>query len=166
MSGIKLDRDWVSLSEIVGAVLARLGERLAAHRVIVELPDDLPLMRVDASLIEQALGNLLENCAKHTPAGTIVRLRAQRRAADVVVSVEDYSGGLPERDVERVFAKFHRGTVEGAGTGFGLGLAICRAIIRLHGGQAWAERVPAGGTAFRFSLPLEEAPSPPAEPAG
>lgn len=166
MSAIKLDRDWVSLSEIVGAVLARLGERLAAHRVIVELPDDLPLLRVDASLIEQALGNLLENCAKHTPAGTIVRLRAQRRASDIVVSVEDYSGGLPERDVERVFAKFHRGTVEGAGTGFGLGLAICRAIVRLHAGQAWAERVPAGGTAFRFSLPLEEAPSLPAESAG
>ena len=165
MSAIKPDRDWASLSEIVGAVLARLAERMAAHRVIVELPDDLPLLRVDATLIEQAIGNLLENCAKHTPPGTIVRLRAQRRSEQIVVTVEDYSGGLPERDVERVFAKFHRGAIEGAGTGFGLGLAICRAIVRLHGGQAWAESVPAGGTAFHFSLPLEEAPSVPPEPA-
>ena len=53
-----------ALSEIVGSVLARLSERMAAHRVIVELPDDLPLVRVDATLIEQALGNLLENCAR------------------------------------------------------------------------------------------------------
>lgn len=164
MSAIKLDRDWASLGEIVGAVLARLSERMAAHRVIVELPDDLPLIRVDATLIEQALGNLLENCAKHTPAGTIVRVRAQRLAEEIVVTVEDYSGGLPERDVERIFAKFHRGSVEGTDTGLGLGLSICRAIVRLHGGQAWAERVPAGGTAFRFTLPLEKAPIVPAEP--
>lgn len=164
MSAIKLDRDWASLSEIVGAVLARLHERMAAHRVIVDLPEDLPLIKVDATLIEQALGNLLENSAKHTPAGTIVRLRAQHRAAEIVVSVEDYSDSLAEHDIERVFAKFHRGSVEGAGTGFGLGLAICRAIVRLHGGQAWAERVPGGGTAFRFTLPVEEAPAVPPEP--
>ncbi len=165
MSAIKLDRDWTSLSEIVGAVLARLRERMSAHRVIVDVPDDLPLLRIDATLVEQALGNLLENCAKHTPPGTIVRLRAQRRAGEVVVSVEDYSDSLAERDVERVFAKFHRGSVEGAGTGFGLGLAICRAIVRLHGGQAWAERVSGGGTAFRFTLPVEDAPAVPPEPA-
>jgi two-component system sensor histidine kinase KdpD len=160
---MKVDRDWASLSEIVGSVLARLGERMAAHRVIVELPDDLPLVRVDATLIEQVVGNLLENSAKHTPPGTVVRLRAQRRVEDVVVTVQDYSGGLSDRELERVFAKFHRGLVESAGTGMGLGLAICRAIVRLHGGQTWAERVPGGGTAFRFTLPLEEAPSAPLE---
>lgn len=160
---IKIDRDWAGLSEIVGSVLARLSERMAAHRVIVELPDDLPLVRVDATLIEQALGNLLENCAKHTPPGTVVRVRAQPRAGEIVVTVQDYSGGLSDSDLERVFAKFHRGSVEGGGTDVGLGLAICRAIVRLHGGQAWAESVPAGGTAFRFTLPLEEVPSVPVE---
>ncbi len=160
---ITVDRDWAALSEIVGSVLRRLSERMATHRVIVELPDDLPLVRVDATLIEQALGNLLENCAKHTPAGTVVRVRAQPRAAEIVVTVEDYSGGLSDRELERVFAKFHRGSVEGAGTDIGLGLAICRAIVRLHGGQAWAERVPGGGTAFRFTLPLERTPAVPSE---
>lgn len=160
---IKVDRDWVALSEIVGSVLRRLSERLAAHRVIVELPDDFPLVRVDATLIEQALGNLLENCAKHTPAGTVVRLWARRRATEIIVTVEDYSGGLSDRELERVFAKFQHGSVEGGGTDIGLGLAICRAIVRLHGGQIWAERVPAGGTAFRFTLPFEEPPAVPAE---
>ncbi|HEY2968727.1 MAG TPA: DUF4118 domain-containing protein [Casimicrobiaceae bacterium] len=160
---LKVERDWASLSEIAGSALARLAERMAAHRVILELPEDLPLVRVDSTLVEQALGNLLENCAKHTPPGTIVRLRAQRRAGEILVSVEDYSGGVPEADVERIFQKFNRGAIEEAGTGMGLGLAICRAIIRLHGGKAWAERVPAGGTAFRFTLPVEDAPPIPAE---
>jgi two-component system sensor histidine kinase KdpD len=159
---IEVKRDWASLGEIAGSALARLAVRMAAHRVIVELPDDLPLVRVDATLIEQALGNLLDNCAKHTPPGTVVLLRAQRRAGEILVTVEDYSGGIPEADVERVFLKFNRGSVEGAGTGMGLGLAICRAIVRLHGGKAWAERVP-GGTAFRFTIPLEEAPPVPME---
>jgi two-component system sensor histidine kinase KdpD len=160
---IRLERDWTALGELVGAVLARLEERLRAHRVIVQLPEDLPLVRVDATLIEQALGNLLENCAKHTPAGTVVRVRAERRDAELVVTVEDYGGGLSDDELERVFAKFHHGAVEGGGTDIGLGLAICRAIVRLHGGRAWAERVPAGGTAFRFTLPLEEAPAVPSE---
>jgi len=160
---IRIDRDWASVGEIVESVLARLAERLASHRVIVELPDDLPLVRVDATLVEQALGNLLENCAKHTSADTVVRVRAQPRASDIVVTVEDYAGGVSDCEFERLFAKFHHGTVEGAGGGVGLGLAICRAIVRLHGGQAWAERVPGGGTAFRFTLPLEAAPTIPPE---
>lgn len=161
---IALSRDWAALPEIVSSVLARLRERLAAHRVIVEVPDDLPLVRVDASLVEQALANLLENCAKHTPAGTIVRVRCERRSDEVVVTVEDDAAGLSEPELERLFAKFEHGTTTGSGTDIGLGLAICRAIVRLHGGTAWAERTSGGGTAFRFSLPVEPVPALPAEP--
>lgn len=162
---IKLDRDWTDVNDIVTSALARLHDRMALHRVIVEIADDLPLVRVDAALIEQALGNLLENAAKHTPAGTVVRVRGQRQGGDVVLSVEDLGGGLADADMERVFEKFSRGSVDGGGTGMGLGLAICRAIVRLHGGRAWAERVPAGGTAFRFTVPVEQAPSVPPEAA-
>jgi two-component system sensor histidine kinase KdpD len=162
---IELQKDWDSLDEIAGSVLRRLRERLAAHRVIVDFPDDLPLVRVDAALIEQALANLLENAAKHTPAGTTVMLRAKRRDGDLVVSVEDHGPGLPDGDMERVFAKFHHGASESAAGGVGLGLAICRAIVVLHHGRAWAEQIPGGGTVFRFTLPLEEAPAMPAEQA-
>ena len=161
---IALSRDWAALPEIVSSVLARLRERLAAHRVIVELSDDLPLVRVDASLVEQALANLLENCAKHTPAGTIVRVRCEPRSDEVVVTVEDDAAGLSEPELERLFAKFEHGTTTGSGTDIGLGLAICRAIVRLHGGRAWAERTSGGGTAFRFSLPVEPLPALPVEP--
>jgi two-component system sensor histidine kinase KdpD len=160
---IALERDWDSIAEIAEALLRRLRERLASHRVIVELPDDLPLVRVDASLVEQALGNLLENAARHTPPGTLIRLRARRDGAELVVSVEDFGPGLSDEELERVFAKFHRGAAEAAGGGVGLGLSICRAVVALHGGRAWAERIPGGGTAFRFSLPIEETPAMPVE---
>jgi two-component system sensor histidine kinase KdpD len=156
------ERDWASLAEIAGAVLRRLAGKLEGHRMMVDLPDDLPLIRVDAALVEQALGNLLENAARHTPPGTVVRLRAQVRASELVVSVEDFGGGLPDADLERIFAKFERGVSEGGG-GMGLGLSICRSIVRLHGGRAWAERVAGGGIAFRFTLPLEAVPAVPTE---
>jgi two-component system sensor histidine kinase KdpD len=162
---IALKPDWDSLGEIAGTVLEHLRERLAEHRVIVELPEDLPLVRVDAALIDQVLANLLENAARHTLPGTLVRLRAATNGGELVVSVEDYGPGLADSDVERVFAKFHHGAAEGTAGGVGLGLAICRAIVRLHGGRAWAEQLPGGGTAFRFTLPLEAQPAVPAEAA-
>ena len=162
---LKLDRDWTSLAEIVASVRTRLHEQLAGHPVLVEIPDDLPLVRVDAALIEQALGNLLENCARHTPPGTVVRVRAERETARTVVTVEDYGEGLSDADLERVFAKFHHSALPAGGTDLGLGLAICRAIVRLHAGEAWAERVGGGGTAFHFSLPGELPPAVPRESA-
>jgi two-component system sensor histidine kinase KdpD len=161
------ERDWMSIGEVIGSTVERLQPVLAAHRVIVEIPDTLPLVRADAALIEQAIVNLLENAARHTPAGTVVRVRARHAADELVVSVEDYGGGPQEADLERIFHKFHHGTLEGNAGGVGLGLAICRAIVRLHGGRAWAERLPVGGMAFRFALPVEPSPGVPQEsPSG
>jgi two-component system, OmpR family, sensor histidine kinase KdpD len=162
---MKVERDWASIGEIASSALSQLSERLSAHRVLVELPDDLPLVRVDAGLIEQVLVNLLDNAAKHTPAGTFIRVQARRAQGEIVVSVEDFSSGIPEEDVERIFEKFNRARLTDGGKGMGLGLPICRAIVRLHGGKAWAERISGGGTAFRFTLPAESVPSVPSETA-
>jgi len=160
---IALERSWHPPGEIAGSVLRRLHERLAAHVIQVELPSELPLVKVDATLIEQVFANLLENAAKYTPPGTVIRLRAELKGRELLVSVEDAGPGLPEGDPEQLFAKFHRGSIEGAIAGVGLGLAICRAIVDLHGGRIWAEQRPEGGAAFRFTLPLEDAPPIPAE---
>jgi two-component system sensor histidine kinase KdpD len=162
---IALNRDWHAIGEIAGTLLRRMDEQLSAHPVEVDLPMDLPLVRIDAALIEQVLGNLIENAVKHTPHGTRIRLRVDKQEETLLVSVEDAGPGLPGGDPEQLFAKFHRGSSEGAVSGVGLGLAICRAIVRLHGGRIWAERRPEGGAAFRFTLPLEEAPQMPQEAA-
>jgi len=156
---LALERDWCSINEIAAAVVRRLKPRLADHLMMVDLPGELPLLRVDGALIEQALANLLENAARHTPARTLVRLRAQVEGGEMVVSVEDFGPGLPEGNLEHLFEKFRHGRRGGVG----LGLAICRAIIVLHGGRIWAERLPGVGTAFRFSLPIETPPAMPSE---
>ena len=121
--------------------------------LLVEIPGDLPLIHVDATLIEQVLVNLLENAARHTPGCTIVRLRACLRPEDLAVSVEDDGGGIEEAEIARLFVKFSHPRAAASGSGVGLGLAICRAILQLHGGKIWAERLPDVGSAFRFSLP-------------
>ena len=164
--GIRLERDWAAPGDIVQSALARLRERLAAHRLIAEVPGDLPLVRVDATLVEQALSNLLENAAKHTPAGTVVMLKVRRRAGEIEFSVEDFAGGLSADEAAHAFEKFHRAKAEGGAGGVGLGLAICRAIVELHGGHVRAECVSGGATAFRFTLPLDDVPAMPAESSG
>jgi len=162
--GIELARDWASLGEIAGSVIRRLGERLASHMIMVEIPGDLPLVRVDAALIEEVFGNLLENAVRHTPPRTLVRVRAEKAADNLVVSVEDFGAGLGEEDTRNLFTKFHHASGERRG-GVGLGLAICQAIVKLHGGSIWAEPLPGGGKAFRFTLLAEKVPEAPTEPA-
>ncbi len=116
-------------------------------------------------LLEQLLFNLLENAAKYTPGGSRVIVSARRRDDEVELSVVDDGPGFPpEVDPESLFEKFQRGRAEGAIGGVGLGLAICRAIARAHGGDVRAERAPGGGARFVTRLPLPAgAPEVPAE---
>ena len=153
--------DLYALDELVGSVLHRLEQRLRRHRVRIELPEALPLLRVDGRLIEQVLENLLDNASKYTPAGTEIRISAQQLSRQVEISVEDDGPGLPVADPEILFEKFQRGAPEGAVGGIGLGLAICRTILALHKGRIWAENRAPHGAAFRFTLPLP-ASAPPA----
>ena len=121
--------------------------------VRVSLPDDLPLLRFDAVLIERVLCNLLENAAKYTPPASPITLTAAADADRVRVSVDDEGPGLPPGREEAIFAMFERGRKEGATPGVGLGLAICRAIVQAHGGQIHAQTRPQGGASFSFELP-------------
>jgi two-component system sensor histidine kinase KdpD len=149
-----LNLQWQSLEELVGATLKRLERRLAAHRVVVHIPDDLPLVHVDGVLVGQALANLLDNAAKYTPRGTQISISAEADANEVRVSVADEGPGLPPGEEKRIFEKFHRAVPEGPQSGVGLGLSIAKAILQAHGGAIEAESLPAGGAVFRFSLPL------------
>jgi two-component system sensor histidine kinase KdpD len=148
--------DVYALDEIVGTVLHRLERRLYRHRVRVEIPESLPMLRIDGRLIEQVLENLLDNAAKYTPAGTDIRISASAGRRQVEVSIEDNGPGLPTADPQILFEKFQRGAPEGTVGGIGLGLAICRTILALHQGRVWAENRAPHGAAFRFTLPLPE----------
>ena len=137
--GVPLRREWQPLEEVLGSALAACQPVLAQHPVQLQLPDDLPLLHLDAMLMERVLANLLENAAKYTPAATPIRIAATPLAQELRITVDDDGPGLPPGREEAVFEKFERGSKEQAAPGVGLGLAICRAIVQAHGGRIWGE---------------------------
>ena len=155
--GVRVEKEWQPLEEVVGTALMRLDAMLDDHPLTTHLPDDLPLVPIDSILIEQVLVNLLENAVKYTPSGTPIDLSAWAEDREVVVEVADRGPGLPPGEEERIFDKFYRVRPSIAG-GAGLGLAICRAVIAAHGGRLWAANRPEGGASFRFTLPLDGEP--------
>ena len=155
---IKVNKEWQPLEEVVGAVLSRTESLLRNHVVEVKLPSDLPLVPIDAVLIEQVLINLLENVAKYTPKGSHVTLSAKQEAGTVVVELADDGPGIPPEYEDKIFEKFYRLPREREGGGAGLGLAICRGIVTAHGGRIWAENRRSGGAVFRFTIPIEGTP--------
>jgi len=155
---LEVQKEWQPLEEVIGVALIRLDVRLRDHPVGVRLPPDLPLVPLDAVLVEQVFVNLLENAVKYTPAGTQIEISAVAESGVVRVEVADRGPGLPAGEEVRVFEKFYRAPETAARGGIGLGLAICRGIITAHGGRIWAENRPGGGAAFRFTLPLSGAP--------
>jgi two-component system, OmpR family, sensor histidine kinase KdpD len=166
-SAFSLTKEWHALDEIVGAAIRGAQKRLGDHPVTTHLPADLPLVLVDAVALEQVLGNLLDNAATYTPAGTPIEIRASKSGTLLTIEVADHGPGLPPGDPQRVFQKFFRGGVnqtngrsdDGSRRGVGLGLAICKGIVELHGGTITAENRPDGGGAlFRIQLPTGGTP--------
>jgi two-component system, OmpR family, sensor histidine kinase KdpD len=165
--GLQLNRQWSLLEETVGAALRTCRRVLERHPVQVQLPADLPLLQLDAVLMERLFANLFENAAKYTPADTPLVIGAQQIDEDgkpfVRVTVDDSGPGLPAGMESRIFEKFTRGEKESAKPGIGLGLAICRAIVDAHDGTIGAANriAPDGhveGARFWFTLPVETPP--------
>lgn len=149
---VRIRKELYPLEEVVGSALGRV-EKLSRGRAInVNLPEDLPLVPMDAILVEQVLINLLENGIKHTPSETALDIVAGVEGGSVWVTISDRGRGLKEDELERVFDKFYH---DNASPGAGLGLAICRAVVAAHGGRIWAENRSEAGAVFKFTLPLE-----------
>jgi two-component system sensor histidine kinase KdpD len=157
---VVLRTEWETLDDLVGTALHAVEQQLARHTVDLRLPADLPPIFVDAKLIVQVFTNLFDNIAKYTPAGTHVIVSGAADGKVVRVVVDDDGPGLPPGDPARLFDKFHRGDEEGAIVGVGLGLAICQAIIRAHGGEIHAQQRNPAGARFEFTLPAVAGSSP------
>jgi len=151
----KLNCEWHVLEEVVGCALAQLETQLQNHPVVVQLPADLPMVRIDALLMERVFINLLENAVKYTPEQTPVEISGWVTHQELLLEVADRGPGLAPGDEELVFEKFYQAG-SGSARGVGLGLTICRSIIEAHRGRIWAANRPGGGATFRFTLPLEE----------
>jgi two-component system sensor histidine kinase KdpD len=150
------DRQAVDVDELVADRVRRMKELFRKVRVQVELPPDLPLVDGDYSQLDQVFTNLLENAARHAPAGSFIRISGRRRGDAVEVRVADEGIGVPDWERAKLFEPFRRG--EGSASS-GVGLAICKAVTEAHGGRIAVERTPGGGATFVVTLPARAASS-------
>jgi len=124
------------------------------------LAPDLPTLNIDADRLAQALGNIVSNAIKYTPAGGSVAITARTVAATLEIAVQDSGPGIPPEEQQRIFAPFYRGAASHRfPQGMGLGLTIARDLITAHGGRIEIESAPGSGSCFRLLLPLEPPPS-------
>jgi len=156
--------DWCDAHDLVNAALEGVHDDLAGHPLEIAVPDDLPPVRADFALTEQALANLLLNAARHTPEGTPVFLTAglERDGKRVYFTVADRGPGFPLAMRERLFKKFERGDAARAG-GLGLGLSLVRGFVTAQGGEVVVGENPGGGAVFTIYLPHHAPQTPPAE---
>lgn len=152
---LELRRDWVDLREITDRVVNAARRRGARQHIDVHLPQDLPLVRADATLIEQAIGNVVGNAVVHTPTTAHVVLSATIALDAISVRITDDGPGIPQDQLSQIFEKFVKGGKvgdSGSGQGTGLGLAIAKGIMEAHGGSIAVESPAGAGRGARFIM--------------
>lgn len=168
-SALEVRKDWESLQELVGSVIHKSKQRFETAQFHTHISPRLPLLHCDAILVVQLLENLIENAVKYSPAPARIDIQVMQPQADLVrVCVSDQGPGIPDAWKERVFDAFARVDTsplpfesQGDHTvrrGVGLGLAVCRAIARVHDAKIWVENGPQGGTSVSVGFPVRHQP--------
>jgi two-component system sensor histidine kinase KdpD len=154
-AGVHARLAWAEPPDIVNAALTRLRQRMSEHRIDLRLAANLPLVRIDPVLIEQALRQIINNAAKYSPVASAITISAAAGQGTVEIAVSDQGAGLTAEERKRLFERFYRGPRHQASVkGSGLGLWIARAFIVASGGQLAADSAGAGcGTTVTVSLP-------------
>ncbi len=156
---IKPALDWCDVHDLVHAAVRKLSRDLSGHRVSIEIAADLPLVRLDFGLIEQALTNLLHNASVYTPRDSGIEVRVSMEGDQCLFVVADTGPGLPKESLPRIFEKFYRVPGSASG-GTGLGLSIALGFVEAHGGTIRAENRTGGGAQFIIRLPAGTTPPP------
>ena len=148
------------LGDVVGTSLRRATKILARHRTEIDVPADLPMLKLDHVLFEQVLFNLLDNAAKYAPPSSTIHVQGWADGAFVNLQVIDEGPGIPEDSLERVFDSFYRvSKTDSVRAGTGLGLSICRGFVEAMGGKITAGNRPNGhGAVFTIRMPVPNEP--------
>jgi PAS domain S-box-containing protein len=159
---VSLEKTPIELPDLVRRLVRRMGARDTGHRFEPRFSPEFPTVWAAEDRIEEILRNLLDNAIKYAPEGTRITIGGTVRDGHALVAVADEGPGIPLREQERIFERFHRldEGLSGRSPGAGLGLFICRAIVRAHGGDIWVESELGHGSTFTFSLPLGEESQP------
>jgi PAS domain S-box-containing protein len=142
----------------VGRLVAQVAADYAADGHPVDVQAEPVIAEIDAPKVERIVANLLANAVKHTPPGTEISIRVEKRGDGVEIIVDDRGPGVPEKHRRAIFDIFNRGGTDPSHTsGTGIGLSLVSQFAALHGGQVWVEENPGGGASFRVLLPARRA---------
>lgn len=146
------------MDEVIAEAMRHTDRNRAGRKIEVSSDEEFILGKMDARLIVQAVINLVDNAVKYTPEGAQIRIHTGKKDGMVVVSVSDTGPGIPDEQKSKVFDMFYTGTNRAADgrRSLGLGLGLCRSIIRAHGGEIWVSDNKPQGAVFTFTLPAEE----------
>jgi len=157
--GLFLHAEPVNIQKVVQETVDKIKRQSSAHRFVIDLPKELPLVHADPIRLERILYNLLENAVKYSPQGGEIRVLANLESEYLVIGVSDQGVGISLHDQAKLFAPFQRleqSRLEGV-QGAGLGLLVCRRLVEAHGGRIWMESTLGQGSTFFFTLPLRPA---------
>jgi two-component system sensor histidine kinase KdpD len=157
-AGVRPHLQWADVSDIVNAAVERQHRRLASHSLELDVRDELPLVRVDPVLVEQALGQVLDNAAKYSPVESLIRIAATDCKGEITIAVTDQGPGLTDEERTRIWDRFYRSPRhQTIGAGSGLGLWIARAFVTASGGRIEATSLGTGrGTTVTIHLPAPQ----------
>jgi two-component system sensor histidine kinase KdpD len=158
--GLNIKADWVDVRDVLAAALERVSRRLGERKTTRDYPPELPLVKADFALLEQALVNILENAIAYSPDSSTIELAAYEDRNNVVLSIEDEGGGIPTAELERVFERFRRMEESSdRGKGAGLGLAISKGFVEAMGGRIAAASPIHEGRGTRILISLRKEPA-------
>lgn len=146
-----------AVEEIVAESISRIRKRFKDRKINVKVPDELLMVPMDGTLIEQVIINLVENAIKHSGDDTVIDVTVKKVNNSAVFEVEDRGEGISEQDLPYLFESYvpdDRRTPDSS-RGMGMGLSICMSIIKAHNGKLEAENKKGGGAVFRFTIPIE-----------
>ena len=157
--GIRLAKQETVLEELVDTVLLKFRKHYPDRLVQVRIPESFVSIPMDAMLIQQVLMNLLENAVFHAKGMKNLWLQVTVNGKEAVFQVMDDGCGIPQERMAHLFTGYlgMSPAPDSGRSGMGIGLSVCAAIIKAHGGRIWAVNLPGGGAEFNFTLEMEEA---------
>ena len=157
--GMKLNKQWVSLEEIVGSNIRQLEHYLKERQIEIDIPHNIDFVYTDELILSRILNNLLTNAINYTPDDACVCIKTMLDDnKQYLITVTDTGEGLPEGMETQIFERFTRGNSESTTTGLGLGLALSRDLVEHLGGTLSANNIQPHGAQFIITLPWQPLP--------
>jgi PAS domain S-box-containing protein len=152
--GLSISLADVDLKLVASRIATRFQTQSTIHNIVVDFPENFPVINGDETRLEQVLSNLVSNAIKYSPEGGEIRISGQARPTHVIICVSDQGPGVAPEDIPHIFDRFYRSSIAKRTTkGAGLGLYLARAVIEAHGGRIWVDPQPGTGARICFSIP-------------